>query len=75
MAGNRDQERKTCFVVMPVTTPVMYGDQSGDPDHFAHVLDELFMPALEGLDYKVLLPSVTGSELIHAEIIKKSGAS
>jgi hypothetical protein len=70
MAGSEDQEPKTCFVVMPVTTPALYAEQSDDPDHFAHVLVHLFMPALESLGYQVILPSVTGSELIHAEIIK-----
>jgi hypothetical protein len=70
MTGNGDEELKTCFVVMPVTTPAIYLDRSDDPDHFTHVLHELFVPALEGLGYKVLLPSVAGSELIHAEIIK-----
>jgi hypothetical protein len=55
---------------MPITTPAIYAELDGDPDHFAHVLDHLFRPALESLDYKVLLPSVAGSELIHAEIVK-----
>jgi len=55
---------------MPVTTPAKYAEQSGDPDHFTHVLDHLFIPALEKLSYQVLLPSVAGSELIQAEIIK-----
>ena len=70
MVDNENKERKTCFVVMPVTTPAMYADHNSDPDHFAHILCELFIPALESLGYEVLQPSVTGSELIHAERIK-----
>src|SRR5215831_17962508 len=71
MADNGDREPKTCFVVMPITTPAAYAEPDGDPDHFAHVLSHLFRPALENLDYEVLPPSVAGSELIHAEIVKK----
>jgi hypothetical protein len=70
LASDEEQELKTCFVVMPITTPTAYVQESEDPEHFAHVLDHLFIPALESLGYQVILPSVTGSELIHAEIIK-----
>jgi hypothetical protein len=61
---------KTCFVAMPITTPDAYAAKLGDVDHFAHVLTHLFTPALQAAGLKVLAPSVAGSEIIHAEIIK-----
>jgi hypothetical protein len=61
---------KTCFVAMPITTSQIYNEKLNDDDHFAHVLDHLFTPALEKASYDVISPSVLGSELIHAEIIK-----
>jgi hypothetical protein len=61
---------KTCFVAMPITTPEAYTAKLGDPNHFSHVLTHLFTPALQAAGLKVIAPSVTGSEIIHAEIIK-----
>jgi hypothetical protein len=61
---------KTCFIIMPVTTPEDYSEQSGDPAHFPHVLDFLFTPALQDVGYRIIPPSVLGADLIHAEIIK-----
>lgn len=60
-----------CFVIMPITTPEAmvpkYGD---DKNHFAHVLDHLFVPAIEKAGFKPIPPSAEGSDLIHASIIK-----
>lgn len=70
LASDEEQKPKTCAIVMPITTPAAYTEPDGDAEHFAHVLDHLFRPALESLKYQVLLPSVEGSELIHAEIVK-----
>jgi len=56
---------------MPLTTPEthlpIYG---GDKDHFEHVLDCLFIPALEKLNLKPIKPLAKGAELIHGRIIK-----
>lgn len=62
--------RKTCFVAMPVTTPASYAEDLRDPDHFAHVLKHLFIPALEQAGYEVIPPKMLGAALIHAEIIR-----
>jgi hypothetical protein len=70
MANSSQAERRTCFVAMPITTPKLYVEKLGDADHFAHVLDHLFTPALEKAGYSVIPPTTFGSELIHAEIIK-----
>lgn len=61
---------KTCFVAMPITTPDAYAEKLGDPEHFAHVLTHLFTPALQAAGLTVIPPSVGGSEIIHAEIIR-----
>lgn len=59
-----------CFVAMPITTPEVYAKQLNDSDHFIHVLDYLFKPALVRGSYEVISPISTGSELIPASIIK-----
>lgn len=70
MTDPRPGTGKTCFVAMPVTTPESYVDNLGDSEHFAHVLEHLFKPALEQVGFTVIPPSVGGANLIHAEIIR-----
>jgi hypothetical protein len=65
-----DAQQKTCFVAMPVTTPVSYADDLRDADHFSHVLKHLFTPALEQAGYTIIPPKMLGAVLIHAEIIR-----
>jgi hypothetical protein len=60
----------TCFVAMPVTTPDDYAARLRDPNHFLHVLDHLFKPALTNAGYRVIAPTARGAQLIHAEIIR-----
>jgi hypothetical protein len=55
---------------MPITTPTVYAEQLGDPEHFIHVLDSLFKPALSKAGYDIVPPISSGSELIQAAIIK-----
>jgi hypothetical protein len=60
-----------CFVIMPVTTPAQLASEIyKDPDHFSHVLQYLFRPALERAGYNVIPPTAEGADLIHASIIK-----
>lgn len=55
---------------MPITTPVRYHDvYNNDNDHFVHVLEHLFAPAVERADFEIISPKSTGSDLIHADII------
>lgn len=62
---------KTCFIIMPITTPERYLDQyKGDSDHFIHVLDHLFKPAITAVGMEPIAPIVKGSEIIQGEIIK-----
>ena len=60
----------TCFVVMPISTSEAYVQRYNDVDHFKHVLDDLFTPALKLVNYEVIPPAAAGSDLIHAEIIR-----
>lgn len=55
---------------MPVTTSALAESIYGDPDHFAHVLEHLFVPAVENAGYRAVRPTMSGSDLIHAEIIR-----
>lgn len=65
------QKQLTCFIIMPITTPEFYIDTyKGDKDHFAHVLEHLFKPALEAANFDPIPPKSKGSDVIQAEIIK-----
>lgn len=62
---------QTCFIIMPVTTPAeAEGLYTGDKDHFQHVLDHLFMPAIEKIGLMAIPPLAVGGDVIHAEIIR-----
>lgn len=56
---------------MPITTPAgrveAYG---GDVDHFSHVLELLFEPAIEAAGLEPVRPAAQGADLIHAEIVR-----
>jgi len=57
---------------MPITTPPERVNQyKEDPEHFTHVLEHLFIPALESAGFEPISPKSTGSPVIHAEIIKQ----
>src|SRR4051812_33051724 len=61
-----------CFIIMPLTTPDTYVNLYGnDKDHFIHVLDHLFKPAITKIEYTPIPPIAEGSDLIHAGIIKQ----
>jgi hypothetical protein len=55
---------------MPITTPERYAETLRDPDHFLHVLEHLFTPALQGAGLTVIPPTATGTVMIQAEIIR-----
>jgi hypothetical protein len=64
-------ENKQCFIIMPISTPPeLIGVYSGDSDHFQHVLEFLFIPAIKQAGLTPIPPVAKGSELIHAEIVK-----
>lgn len=61
---------KNCFIIMPVSVPESLIETCNDPDHFTHVFQYLFKPALEKTGYEVIPPAATGADIIHASIIK-----
>ena len=63
--------KKSCFIIMPITTPDELVDRyNKDPDHFEHVMDVLFVPAVEAAELKPIRPIAKGSDLIQGGIIK-----
>ena len=61
----------TCFVAMPISVPDEYVSIYSDgQQHFGHVLDHLFTPAIQACGYEVVPPVASGADLIHAEIIR-----
>ncbi len=62
---------QTCFVIMPISTPeTLVQAYDKDADHFSHVLDHLFIPAIERAAFSAIPPKVQGADVIHADIIK-----
>lgn len=59
-----------CFVMMPITTPGLVATDYGDNDHFVHILQHLFIPAIEKAGYEAVPPAAKGSDLIQAHIIR-----
>jgi len=65
------EEKKSCFIIMPITTPEPFIDAYRDgAEHFRHVLECLFIPSVESAGYLPILPKAQGADLIHAEIIR-----
>lgn len=61
-----------CFVIMPISTPdQLVAEYGNDKEHFDHVLEHLFRPAIERLGHELLPPTASGSDVIHAEIIQR----
>jgi|WetSurMetagenome_2_1015567.scaffolds.fasta_scaffold116035_2 hypothetical protein len=64
-------EKKTCFIIMPITIPELFLSQyRDDNNHFKHVLEHLFIPSVEKADFRAISPIAKGADLIHAEIIR-----
>jgi len=64
-------DKKNCFIIMPITTPEDWlSKYRGDKLHFHHVLDCLFLPAIEQADFNAIKPIAEGADNIPAEIIK-----
>ena len=68
----KSKTKENCFIIMPITTPTNLVERyKGDEDHFTHVLEHLFIPALESAGFKPISPKSAGSDVIQAEIIKQ----
>lgn len=67
---------KECFIIMPITTPPEFiSSYKDDCEHFSHIMQCLFKPAIEKAGFKPILPVTQGSEIIHGEIISKIESS
>ena len=65
------QDDRSCFIIMPITTPESAVDHYRDgAAHFSHVLECLFIPAVEQAGYKAIPPIAEGADLIQANIIE-----
>lgn len=63
-------DKPTCFVIMPISTPQEVVEIYQDDDlHFQHTLEHLFIPAIEKAGFNPISPQSTGSNLIQADII------
>lgn len=61
-----------CFIVMPMTTrPELIDIYSGDEQHFDHVLELIFEPAVSKAGFEPIAPAAQGSDIIHANIIEQ----
>lgn len=62
---------KECFIIMPLTVPEhMMPFYRDGQEHFSHVLDYLFIPAIKKAGYSPKPPIAKGADFIHKEIIK-----
>lgn len=64
-------DAKTCFIAMPVTTTPEQAERYGDASHWTHVMETLFVPAIEAAGFEALRPVSTGSDYIQAEIVRQ----
>jgi hypothetical protein len=55
---------------MPVSTRSAESDLYGDPDHWHHVIESLFVPAVQAAGFRAIRPVASGSHLIHGSIIR-----
>lgn len=68
----KSETKGSCFIIMPITTPEhLVKRYKDDADHFAHVLEYLFIPALENAGFIPISPKSTGSNVIQADFIKQ----
>ncbi|WP_417540982.1 hypothetical protein [Microbacterium maritypicum] len=61
--------RPTCFIAMPITVHDDEAELYRDPEHWAHVMRHLFIPAIEAAGYTAIEPSANGTSMIHGRII------
>jgi hypothetical protein len=59
-------------MIMPISTPEEYQERCGDDsEHFLHVMECLFTPAIEKANFRAISPVSEGSQQIHAKIISE----
>ena len=67
---------KKCFIIMPVTTPPeLVSTYKDDSQHFLHVMEHLFIPAIKEAGFEPIRPITKGSDIIHGHIISNLESS
>lgn len=61
---------RSCFIIMPISTPTDLRAIYGDLDHFRHVLEYLFVPAVKQAGFEPIPPAASGAEMIHQRILQ-----
>ena len=70
------EKKKSCFIIMPITTPESMLEKYGsDKDHFRHVRECLFVPAVEKAGIVPIPPIAKGEQNIQANIIDNLGTA
>jgi hypothetical protein len=64
------ENKPTCFIAMPISTPRADAELYADDEHWKHVMDSLFVPAVEAAGFEPVKPVMQGADLIYAQIIK-----
>ena len=68
--AKKDGNPPKAFIIMPISTPeASLSLYQNDSEHFSHVLEHVFVPALEKAGFVPIPPVAKGSDIIHAEII------
>jgi hypothetical protein len=60
---------------MPISVPESAGSKYEDKNHFIHVYEHLFVPAILELGYTPVSPVAKGSEIIQADIVQNLHAA
>lgn len=67
-----DPDKKpTCFIAMPITTHEHEIERyNGDAAHWHHVMETIFVKAIEAAGFEAIRPVTSGSHMIHGQIIR-----
>lgn len=63
-------KKPRCFIAMPITTHPEDAERWDDQEHWLHVMDVLFVPAVERAGFEAVRPITSGADVIHSEIFK-----
>lgn len=70
-ATHEPTRKLTCFIAMPITTHEPVAKMYDDEAHWEHVMEHLFVRAIEDAGFEPVRPMTEGSDLIHGRIVKQ----
>ena len=73
MPAMTDPAAKRCFIAVPITTHPDQAADYGDEQHWQHVMEHLFIPAIEKAGFVAVTPKSAGTSMIHDDIVKNLG--